>query len=280
VKLQYASSAAVALAVFAGPAHAQRADENAVAAAEDAFGTRVGQENTGLYSQTSARGFNPQQAGNARLFGLYFDQQAFFGPRLVQTNTIRVGLAAQSYPFPAPTGVVDINLYLPSDTTVVSVGTQYQKPTGLNNASIDIKTPLIDGKLGMVAGFVWSYNKLGQGGGFNESPTGTVLMRWTPTETFEFIPYWYNMRGWDVEVQPSLYTAGSFVPPDHDRVQFFGQKWAARENNDYNIGGIARWRKVHGRCKPVCFALRPPSLSGTRCSIATSSRTAPRRWRF
>jgi len=240
-KLQYASSAAVALAVLAAPAHAQRADENAVAAAEDAFGTRVGNENTGLYSQTSARGFNPQQAGNARLFGLYFDQQAFFGPRLVQTNTIRVGLAAQSYPFPAPTGVVDINLYTPSDTRVISVGTQLQTPVGLNNASLDIKTPLIDGKLGMVAGTVWVWNKQGQGGGSNESPTGTVLFRWTPTDDLEFIPYFYNMRSFDVEATPSLYTAGAFVPPDHDRTSFFGQKWAIRENNDYNIGGIGRW---------------------------------------
>ncbi len=35
-------------------AYAQRADENATSAAEDAFGTRVGNENVGLYSATPA----------------------------------------------------------------------------------------------------------------------------------------------------------------------------------------------------------------------------------
>ena len=57
-------------------AYAQRAAENAVNSAEDAFGTSIGSETVGLYSASSARGFNPQLAGNIRLDGLYFDQQA------------------------------------------------------------------------------------------------------------------------------------------------------------------------------------------------------------
>ena len=57
-------------------ANAQRAGENAVAAAEDAFGTAIGTESIGLYSTTSARGFSPSDAGNVRIDGLYFDQQA------------------------------------------------------------------------------------------------------------------------------------------------------------------------------------------------------------
>jgi len=229
-------------AVLAAPAYAQRADENSVAAAEDAFGTRVGNENTGLYSQTSARGFNPQQAGNVRLFGLYFDQQAFFGPRIIQTNTIRVGLAAQSYPFPAPTGIVDMNMYTPSDTRVVSVTAQFQTPAAISNTSLDIKTPLIKDKLGLVGGVLRGLNRQqAGGGGVQDIYIATALLRWTPTDTLEFIPYIYNMRGEDNEVAPSLYTAGNYVPPDHDRVSFFGQDWAFRENNDYNFGGIGRW---------------------------------------
>jgi iron complex outermembrane receptor protein len=54
---------------------AQRADENAIVAATDAFGTSVGLQTIGLYSPTNARGFNPTQAGNLRIEGLYFDQQ-------------------------------------------------------------------------------------------------------------------------------------------------------------------------------------------------------------
>ena len=67
-------AAILALAAVAS-AQAQRADENAIVAASDAFGTSVGLQTVGLYSPTNARGFNPAQAGNLRIEGLYFDQQ-------------------------------------------------------------------------------------------------------------------------------------------------------------------------------------------------------------
>src|SRR5579859_3184302 len=57
------------------PAGAQRTDDNAVTAASDAFGNTVGFQTIGLYSPTNARGFNPTQAENLRIEGLYYDQQ-------------------------------------------------------------------------------------------------------------------------------------------------------------------------------------------------------------
>jgi len=89
---------------------AQRADENAVTAAQDAFGTSIGFQTVGLYSANEARGFSPQQAGNLRIEGLYFDQQTWVtGDCMVRETTMRVGIAAQSYSFPAPTGIADLN---------------------------------------------------------------------------------------------------------------------------------------------------------------------------
>ena len=69
---------AFALAGFAalalpGLAHAQRANENAVASADDAFGSSVGLEQTGIYSEQDTRGFSPSKAGNARIDGIYYD---------------------------------------------------------------------------------------------------------------------------------------------------------------------------------------------------------------
>lgn len=61
---------AALLAVPATPALAQRANENAVSSADDAFGTSVGNENIGLYSANDVRGFSPVTAGNIRLEGL------------------------------------------------------------------------------------------------------------------------------------------------------------------------------------------------------------------
>src|SRR5580693_10160258 len=102
-------------------AQAERADQNAVTAAEDAFGTSVGFQSVGLYSPTDARGFNPQQAGNLRIEGLYFDQETWVTSScMVRETTMRVGIAAQSYSFPAPTGIADFTLRTPGDKTLFS----------------------------------------------------------------------------------------------------------------------------------------------------------------
>ena len=69
--------AAVAVASMAflacpGAAFAQRAAENAVASSDDAFGTSVGLESTGIYSEGDTRGFSPVKGGNARIDGIYY----------------------------------------------------------------------------------------------------------------------------------------------------------------------------------------------------------------
>src|SRR5687767_10325529 len=69
-------------------AHAQRTEENAVKAAEDAFGVTIGRETLGLYTTTSVRGFSPTAAGNARINGLYFDQVWALNARLRSATTI------------------------------------------------------------------------------------------------------------------------------------------------------------------------------------------------
>jgi iron complex outermembrane receptor protein len=76
----------------------QRAEDNVVTAAEDAFGTSIGLQNVGLYSQADARGFDPQQAGNLRIEGLYFDQETFATSTcMVRETAMRIGIAAQAY---------------------------------------------------------------------------------------------------------------------------------------------------------------------------------------
>ena len=103
-------------------ARAQRAGENAVTAASDAFGTVVGTQTIGLYSPTNARGFSPTQAENIRIEGLYFDQQTTSSdPYLFSGTNMRVGITAQSYAFPSPSGIADLRLRLPEDTAGASV---------------------------------------------------------------------------------------------------------------------------------------------------------------
>jgi hypothetical protein len=53
-----------------GPAFGQRADENAVTASQDAFGTSIGFQNVGLYSANDARGFSHFAGARRRIVSL------------------------------------------------------------------------------------------------------------------------------------------------------------------------------------------------------------------
>ena len=139
---------AALLATFSFTAHAQRASENVVTSAQDAFGTAIGNESIGLYSSTNARGFNPKDAGNMRIEGLFFDQQTFnFGwgrsSQLVKSTTMRVGLSAQSYPFPAPTGIADVRLKLPGNKTRINISTYYGTYSESYGGQGDLDLPII-----------------------------------------------------------------------------------------------------------------------------------------
>jgi iron complex outermembrane receptor protein len=129
--------------VSAGPvARAQRAGENAVTAASDAFGTVVGTQTIGLYSPTNARGFSPTQAENIRIEGLYFDQQTTSSdPYLFSGTDMRVGIAAQSYAFPSPSGIADLTLRVPGDGAGASV-VLIRGPLSTWSAEIDARYPL------------------------------------------------------------------------------------------------------------------------------------------
>ena len=113
--------AGTALAALPGAAFAQRAADNVTTQSGDAFGRSVGNEKSGIYSPEDVRGFNPVDAGNVRLEGLYFDQVDRVSPRLIDGNSIRVGPASLRYPFPAPTGLVDYSLTQPRALTSYSM---------------------------------------------------------------------------------------------------------------------------------------------------------------
>ncbi len=229
---------AACLAFAAAPAFAQRADENVVTSAEDAFGTKVGNDSVGLYDSRNARGFDPQLAGNIRIEGMYFDQQGLFGNRLTKSTTMRIGLSAQSYPFPAPTGIADIAVHQPADHTVVSASLQYSAPKGMTSAVIDVSTPLAGDKLGMVAG-VNRFRSGGEQATAGGTLTMAALFRFRPTDNAEFIPFIFSNQTFKTEVPPGIFPGGAYLPPEVDRGVFYGQKWAARRSDDRNIGIIA-----------------------------------------
>jgi iron complex outermembrane receptor protein len=219
-----------------GAAWGQRAGENAVATAQDAFGTSVGNERVGLYTPFGARGFSPVQAGNVRINGLYIDYQADLSDRLIAGSNVRVGLTAQGYPFPAPTGVADFSLRLPGSeaiaSAVVGIG-----PFGGARAELDAQLPVTD-TLGIAAGVGVNRQEIAHGGD-QRLLTAAVVARWRPAENVEIIPFWGMQDEDGQEAQPIVFTEGAYLPPRIERRRYFGPEWARNEGRDVNYGLLA-----------------------------------------
>ena len=232
----FIAAAGLALAALIGPAYAQRAAENAVNAAEDAFGVSIGNENVGLYSSTSARGFNPQQAGNLRVDGLYWDQQGMAQGRMYASTTMHVGLSAQSYPFPAPTGIVDTRLNRPADHFSGSAAFSYGPYDSLL-VDTEASGPLIADKLGAYVTFRWDRPRLDMRSKYAATIYGGLL-RWTPSDNVDVVAFHQSYNAANAEVAPVIFTAGGAIPPQYDRSVYFGQPWVVRARNVRHMGAI------------------------------------------
>jgi len=230
----------VTLLALPGRSLAQRADENAVTQAQDAFGTIVGTQTVGLYSPEDARGFSPHQAGNVRIEGLYFDQQTWeINGCMAREITMRVGIAAQSYSFPAPTGIADLSLRIPGETTLVSalltrgpfdsatVDLEAQLPVVANTFAVDVCA-------GYAKDFAVDI--------FRESHT-TILgttWRWRPTSATEIIPFASHTGGGARRIVPVVYTDGT-IPLPQFRTQDLGvQDYTTWGWSQTNLGVIVR----------------------------------------
>jgi iron complex outermembrane receptor protein len=231
---------------------AQRADQNAVTAAEDAFGTSVGLQKVGLYSPTDARGFNPQQAGNLRIEGLYFDQETWVTSScMVRETTMRVGIAAQSYSFPAPSGIADITLRTPGDKALVSA-VLARGPFDGAMGELEGQLPLAGRTLGVDLCVAYHKNfdvdvgRTSHGAGFS------ATVRWRPTETTEILPVWSYLIGGERQMLPAVYTDGMVAPPLFRERDLGGEHWTTWGWRQTTLGLIAKsalgdqWRLAAG----------------------------------
>ncbi len=226
---------ALALAIAPSAAFAQRADDNATTSAEDAFGTSIGGEQIGIYNPNYVRGFSAVEAGNIRLDGLYIDQQGGFTDRLIGSLQMRVGLSAQSYPFPAPTGIADYGLRSPGDRALVSLGARLG-PLGAAALEIDAQLPVTD-RLAVGAGLGLIADRTHTGGSANYR-TAALIARWAPVDGVAITPFWSRTGISDEESQPLLLTGGDYLPPRIERVKRLGQKWATNDGETVNAGVI------------------------------------------
>ena len=236
--LRFVSVTAILLA-SATPAFSQRADENAVKAAGDAFGTSVGNERIGLYNVGDVRGFNPITAGNIRIEGLSVTEHGGFTSRVVSGSTIRVGLTAQSYPFVAPTGVADFSLRNSGNEAVLSP-VLYLGPNGTKGAEVDAQIPIVRDRLSAAAGLSYRYEENFPGEDGRIFQTGGVL-RWRPTDAIELRPFYGRIENHDDRDVPFIFTGGPYLPPKVER-RNFGLDWTGSEGERQFFGGVGSAR--------------------------------------
>jgi iron complex outermembrane receptor protein len=220
-----------------GEALAQRVNDNAVAGAEDAFGASIGNERVGLYSSSEVRGFSPITAGNVRLEGLYMDRPASFTDRLVESNVVRVGLAAQNYLFPAPTGVVDYRIRPAGPKPVVSVMGGYG-PLGGGRLEVDSQIPVSE-RLSVAAGVAGFVDEYASGSDAALASYG-VAARWRPADDVLVLPFWSRIDTWDREATPLYVAAPGTLPAPVERRRYVGPAWADYRNVAINYGVLGR----------------------------------------
>lgn len=237
IKLQLA--VAIIAASISFPLHAQRADENAVTQAEDAFGISIGNEEVGIYSSNDVRGFLPTSAGNIRIDGLYYDQVWEPISSLRNSTTIRVGISALGFPFPAPTGVVDYALRKPgADPSLSFVGSI--GGYGDASAEFDFVVPIMDDRLSLGGGVAFFKDEYANGTSSLSHIEGFSL-RWRPSPDLEIMPFWSRSDSYDDEVGPVFAPVGNFLPPRIRRREYLGPQWVEYEGSASTLGAILRF---------------------------------------
>jgi len=234
------------------PAAAQRTDDNAVTAADDAFGVTVGFQTIGLYGPLNVRGFNPAQAENLRIEGLYYDQQiSSSNPFLFSRSDIRVGVAAQSYSFPSPTGIVDYKLRTPGDAALFSV-LLTRGPLNTTTEEFDAQYPLIQNVLGIAAtvshwnDFDYDYARTSENLGFS------LLLRIRPDEGTEILPFVGYIHNYEHQLLPIVFAGGLSPLPLFNEQRLLAQDWTSWGWNQLTAGVVAKstlgssWRLAAG----------------------------------
>jgi iron complex outermembrane receptor protein len=230
-------------------AQAQRSSEDAVAEALDAFGTGVGRETIGLYSAGNARGFSPIQAGNLRIEGLYFNTIggfpfSFLPSRVVRGYAVHVGVAAQGYLLPAPTGVVDYQLRIPGNEALTSVLLGYAT-YGVAYEETDVQLPLIRDVLSMGGGVGYTRNLIYQGAANSDDWNFGWTARWQPTENLEITPFWDYIDHREYGEKAEVFIDDSGYPRYHSQ-QPAALPWTGFHMLSSQFGTVARLRFGEG----------------------------------
>lgn len=232
-------------------AQAQEVEENAVTESDNAFGRKVGNDESGLYSLTNVRGFSPVDAGNLRVDGLYIDLVEVAPRELLAGNTVRVGFSAAHFPFPAPTGLIDFDLIRADDTPALNFVVD-TATSGVRGPSFGMRghTPIGDTGLGLAGRFSLRHVIRRDGGTHVYFTYGTsATYRSDGGLEATILAGGALLDSW--EAAPTYYSSGDAPLPEVPRYEFLGQDWAEKQLENQVQGLIVKvplgdWRVETG----------------------------------
>ena len=219
---------ALALAV-AVPAAAQ---DNALRSAADAFGERVGTEQSGLYSESQVRGFDLNDSGAYRIDGAYFSRAAALNDPVLAGVGVRVGVNAARLAYPAPTGVVNYRLREAGPVNALRLGAGFR----------DFGTRVVQGDgsyragdLSLAGGLVWRpltrYAQGYEGKGLDVGAVGAWQI--APGQRLRAFGALYA-RHYDGDY--AVVSTEAAVPPSLRKLHQYAPSWALTQAVSTNFG--------------------------------------------
>lgn len=215
-------------------AGATAAQESAVSSAADAFGERVGTEQSGLYNEGEVRGFDINDSGAYRIDDAYFSRASPLNDPVLAGVGVRVGVNAARLAYPSPSGVVTYRLRSPGPENEVRLGAGFR----------DFGTRVVQGDGSWKGG----HDRFGLAGGFVWRP----LVRWAPGSEGRAVDFGlvgnvniaegqrlrafgsYYRRRYDGDY--AFRPTDGAAPPDPRKLHQYSPEWAQVEAANTNLG--------------------------------------------
>ncbi|HKQ12385.1 MAG TPA: hypothetical protein VJT80_03065 [Steroidobacteraceae bacterium] len=208
------------------------AQDSALNSAADAFGERVGTEQSGLYSETQVRGFDLNDSGAYRIDDAYFGRAAALNDPVLAGVGVRVGVNAVRLAYPAPSGVVNYRLREAGAENELRLG------AGLR----DFGTRVVQGDgafrsgdFSLAGGFVWRptlhLSAGNEGRAFDLGGVGAWQI--APNQRLRAFATLYQ-RGYDGDY--AVIASESAVPPSLQKLHNYSPSWAWTDALSSNLG--------------------------------------------
>jgi iron complex outermembrane recepter protein len=225
-------SRGTALIIALTLASSAKAQDNAVNSAVDAFGERVGTEQSGLYSETQVRGFDLNDSGAYRIDDAYFSRAAALNDPVLAGVGVRVGVNAVRLAYPAPSGVVNYRLRQAGPVNQLRLGAGFRD---FGTRVVQGDGSFREGDFSFAGGFIWRPELVLSGGNEGRATDVGGVGAWqiAPSQRLRAFATLYHRR---YDGDYAVIASESAVPPNLKTLHQYSPSWAESEALSSNFG--------------------------------------------